>query len=222
MPRLDSETDAAPDPYALDVLVPFGQSVRVGLLAAGLAALGVGWWQATVEVAWWVVPIRAALGGAGAGCTVALVLYVFDVADERRARHEGRRGHTTRLEVDDWHAEAETEPPPSVPIVIKRGEGRVHEVYADLPIPKVGEEALARYFWRVLREGRTLALRNPYKIGRDEVNTVKDFFTDNELGEDQGGNLGVKPNDEGEELMRQFVRRHYPDALPPRDDARGA
>ena len=109
-------------------------------------------------------------------------------------------------------------PPQTVPIIIKRGDGKqAHERYGDLPIPKQGPEALARYFWRVLREDRALAFRNPYKIGRDDVQAVKDFFTNPEhaLGEDLGGNLGVKPNDEGKDMIRQFVQRHYPDARLP-------
>lgn len=212
--RYDTEAEAAAQPSRVDDLrIDSGQAWRTGRFVALLATLIAGGILATRDIEWWLVPFRAAYIGVITGAVVCVVLFVLFVRDERQERRQARP------KPPQVEQSARAEPPPrTVPIIIKRGDGKqVHERYDGLPIPKQGPEALARYFWRVLREDRTLAFRNPYHIGRDEVQAIKDFFTnpENGLGEDLGGNLGVKPNDEGKDMMRQFVRRHYPDAHLP-------
>jgi len=216
--RLDTTAEPVTvDLYEVEVTVPRGQAVTLALGFGVLVALFVGGQAASGDLAWWAVPLRAMWRGAQAGAGLFVALFLLHAVSERVARARAR-GPVRKKPLEVEHA-APAVTPRTVPIIIKRAGERVHEHYDGLPIPKQGEEALARYFWRVLRDDRTLAFRNPYHIGRDEVQQVKDFFTGNQLGEDLGGNLGVKPNADGEQMMRQFVRRHYPDAHLPQDDA---
>jgi len=212
--RYDAEAEVA-QPSVVDVCARLPERWawwlgRVSAPAGAFIATLICYWEG---IEWQRALVIIALSGIGTGIAVPFLVSLFLVSDEVRAHREARPKPPQAEQVN------RPEPPPqTVPIIIKRGDGKqAHERYGDLPIPKQGPEALARYFWRVLREDRALAFRNPYKIGRDDVQAVKDFFTnpENGLGEDLGGNLGVKPNDEGEDMMRQFVRRHYPDAHLP-------
>ena len=114
-------------------------------------------------------------------------------------------------------------PPERMEVVVRKPAVRYQDRRFDLALPVTGGNALTRFFWRVLRDDSTLAIRKAaaYGITRDEVEVIKAHFTDNGLGEDQGGNLGVKPNEDGQQFMRELVQRFYSDARLPLDDVAG-
>jgi len=143
MPRLDTETDAAPDPYALDVQVPFGQSVRVGLFVSALSAVAIGWWLTGRDVTGRIL-VRGVLTALGIGSAAALLVYVFDVLDERWARHEARRGSSTRLEVE----RGEMPGRPIVPVTLDLVQGSHHALLEVDITPELQDFAKLVMVWR--------------------------------------------------------------------------
>lgn len=88
-----------------------------------------------------------------------------------------------------------------------------------IPCPAAGEEALARWFWRVVREnGDRFSIRvaRTYDIMRQEANDIQEYFVENSLAEKVANKYA--PTDEGINTMWAVVKRHIPDATrPPRD-----
>jgi hypothetical protein len=137
----------------------------------------------------------------------------------------GLVAHIEELTRLDWNGdgmigdEKPSAPEPVIEMVQqKKREGRVHERRSRLPKVKAGPEALARWFWRIVREGgRSFSIRAAanYRITPDEVAAVQGYF----IGEGQaekGANNWVIPTEEGLDAMWSIVRRYYPDArLPP-------
>jgi len=199
-----------------DVAVQWAVAWRVALCAVVIALGAAGWvkWPAL-----W--PLWAGIVG-----VAGLVLYVFlrleiDLfGDDSDRRVTGEKPFVP-MELE--RPQPRPAPPERMEVVVRKPAVRYQDRRFDLALPIAGGNALARFFWRVLRDDSTLAIRKAatYGITRDEVEAIKLHFTDNELGEDQGGNLGVKPNEDGKAFMREVVQRFYPDARLPPDDAQG-
>jgi len=199
-----------------DVAVQWAVAWRVAACACVIALGMAGWKQ---WPALW--PLWASIVG-----VAGLALYVFlrlegdlfgDDSDRRIT------GEKPLVPMKLERPEPRPAPPERMEVVVRKPAVRYQDRRFDLALPAAGGNALARFFWRVLRDDCTLAIRKAqaYGITRDEVEAIKAHFTDNELGEDQGGNLGVKPNDDGDQFMRELVQRFYPDARLPLDDVQG-
>ena len=199
-----------------DVAVQWAIAWRVALCAVVIALGAAGWvkWPAL-----W--PLWAGIVG-----VAGLVLYVFlrleiDLfGDDSDRRVTGEKPFVP-MELE--RPQPRPAPPERMEVVVRKPAVRYQDRRFDLALPIAGGNALARFFWRVLRDDSTLAIRKAatYGITRDEVEAIKLHFTDNELGEDQGGNLGVKPNEDGKAFMGEVVQRFYPDARLPPDDVAG-
>ena len=104
--RYDTEAEVTqPSVVDLDVRVPCGLAIRLGVGFGLLVAL---LWAALMpkeNVAWWVVLVRPGIIGAAVGVAVYLLLFGLWARDERRDRKQQRAPQTT-----DWHVEGETEP----------------------------------------------------------------------------------------------------------------
>ena len=100
--RYDAEAEVAqPSVVDLDVHVPCGLAIRLGVGSGLLMAL---LWAALMpkeNVAWWVVLVRPGIIGAAIGMAVYLLLFGLWARDERRDRKQQRAPQQqTRLEVD--------------------------------------------------------------------------------------------------------------------------
>ena len=199
-----------------DVAVQWAVAWRVAACAC-VIALGMAGWKQWPTL--W--PLWASIVG-----VAGLALYVFlrlesDLfGDDSDRRITGEKPH---LLMELERPESRPASPERMEVVVRKPAVRYQDRRFDLALPAAGGNALARFFWRVLRDDSTLAIWKAatYGITRDEVEAVKLHFTDNELGEDQGGNLGVKPNEDGKQFMRGVVQRFYPDARLPPDDVQG-
>lgn len=205
----------------VDVVVPLLRALCGGLCIGGLALVAIG-----VARVWVIVPAY----WSGVVCVVAVAGLWFRYSaaafqDEARITvHEVRERRDLGGEVASAPPAVVHAPPERMAIDLQRAGPRYHGQRTEIPLPKVGGNKMALFFWYVLREDLTLSLRagHRYEIQRPEVKAIQDYFTTWELGEDLGGTQGVKPNEEGREMMRGFIRRYYPDAPLPREREEGA
>ena len=112
------------------------------------------------------------------------------------------------------------QPPIRVDFSQRQGTGRQTK-RLEIPCPQVGEEMLARWFWRVCREdGSRFSIRAAlgYSLTRTEAEGVQEYFVTNRLAEHKG-NI-ITPTPEGIAVMWGVVERHYPYArLSPSDES---
>jgi len=89
--RYDAEAEAtAPPVVDAEVRIDSAQARHLSVAFGLLTVLGVGWWVATTDVDWWVVPVRAGLIGALSGVAAYIVLFGLFVRDERQDRKRAR------------------------------------------------------------------------------------------------------------------------------------
>ena len=127
--RYDAEAHAElaqPSVVDLDVRVPCGLAIRLGVGFGLLVAL---LWAALMpkeNVAWWVVLVRPGIIGAAVGVAVYLLLFGLWARDERRDRKQQRAPQTTtRLEMEASPLER-----PIVPILLDIVRGGQHRYLA--------------------------------------------------------------------------------------------
>jgi len=130
--RYDAEAEVAqPSVVDLDVRVPCGLAIRLGVGFGLLVAL---LWAALMpkeNVAWWVVLVRPGIIGAAVGVAVYLLLFGLWARDERRDRKQQRAPQQTRLEVDS------TPPTPErqvVPVRLALTDGKHQTRHLDVDI----------------------------------------------------------------------------------------
>jgi len=202
-----------------DVIVTLLRALCGGLCIGGLALVAIGVARVWVVIpAWW----------SGVVCIVAIAALWFGYSSQAFQDDKRVTVRETRERLDTSR-EGAVAPPASVPappermaIDLKRpGRYGPRERHTEMPLPEAGGNALARFYWYVLREDRTLAIRpgHRYHIKRPEVKAIQTYFTRWQLGEDLGGTQGVRPNADGREMMRAFVRRYYPNAPLPEERA---
>jgi len=194
-----------------DVAVPGAFAVASGLV------LGMG--SIVPAVAWhwrWYVPVGIGFGG---------MTVLWFASTWRIWMPAGLIAHAeklTRLDLngDGYVGDEHVQPEPVIEVVDrKKRDGRVHEKRDRVPIPAAGAEALARWFWRVVREeGRSFSIRgaHSYHITDAEVAAVQGYFI--RRGEaEKGANNWVTPTGDGLDTMWSIVKRYYPDARLPSD-----
>jgi len=97
--------------------------------------------------------------------------------------------------------------------------------YPQIPTPKAGREQLARWFWRIVRQGgegfSQGVAQDPYRIQRKECKAIQDVFIVEQWATDRGGTQGIRPNALGLDKMWEVVLEIYPTAPLPPDRAQG-
>lgn len=111
-----------------------------------------------------------------------------------------------------------------ITVLRKNRKNRTHTQYRypQIPTPRAGREMLARWFWRIVREGGvgfSINAAQKYKIQRDEVAKIQRVFIKEEWAEDRGGTQGTVPNVNGLDVMADVVTEIYPTATLPRQAA---
>ena len=118
-----------------------------------------------------------------------------------------------------------TEPIP-VDLTKRQGQsGGRQTQHLEIPCPAVGEEALARWFWRICREGGQgfsyrVGMSKAYGLSRPEVKAIHDYFIHVGHAEHKGNRIVL--NDDGMAVMWGIVTRYYPHAHLSPDDVRDA
>lgn len=138
------------------------------------------------------------------------------------------------LKVEEWTGidldrDGQVGPFPPIPIKKppERKDGRHMQYrYPQIPTPNAGYEMLARWFWRVVRQGgvgfsQGVAFTN-YHIQRDECKAVQQVFIAEGWAVDKGGTQGVHPTDEGLDVMYAVIKEVYPTARLSPEGAEGA
>ena len=145
--RYDLEADVAtPSVVDLDVRVPRGEAATLGLAFGVLVALLAGWLTVGRDVAWWVVPVRAAFIGTVAGVGLFLLLFGLHTSTERADRKRARQPQApSRLEVDMAPEEPER---PVVPILLDIVRGGQHRYLAIDITPELQVFARRVLLWR--------------------------------------------------------------------------
>ena len=183
-----------------DVLVPVLQALVYGGGAAVLSVWPTIWRQ------WpWYTPLLIWPTVAGAS------VFLTSVA-----------AHRLLMVVEKWtgkdldrDGQVGNPPPITVPHTNRKNRVHVQHRYPQIPAPAAGYEALARWFWRVYRQGGVGFSQNvalSYRVQRPECKAIQDVFTAEDWAEDRGGTQGIRPNDDGLDVMHDVIAEVYPTA----------